>query len=66
MSVGDTKRLAEYLVESGRLSQEQVDEVLSIQSRPGERRRLGEIIVSRGFASAAAVKIALAKQRGTG
>ncbi len=56
------KRLAELLIDSGRLSPEQLEEVLRIQARPGEKRMLGQILVSRGYASAAAVKVALAKQ----
>ena len=58
-----SKRLGEILMAQGRLTREQLEEALQVQRREGRRRLLGQILVSRGYVSAAAVKAALAKQR---
>lgn len=48
----------------GCISENQLAQALEVQSRPGETRRLDEILISRGFVSRHHVDVALAKQRG--
>ncbi|MDA0576691.1 MAG: hypothetical protein O3B24_01170 [Verrucomicrobia bacterium] len=57
------KRLGEVMVELGYLAKEELEEALKVQSRPGESRLLGQILISRGFAKAPQVQIALARQK---
>ncbi len=56
------RRLGDVLVESGLLSQEQLDQALKEQRRPdGTRRRLGQVVSDLGFGTEREVAEALAK-----
>src|SRR5947208_3709252 len=55
-------RLGRILVDSGLLSEEQLEDALEDQTRTG--RRLGEIVVERGYMSGPALANALATQHG--
>lgn len=55
--------LGEILKQKGILTQAQIDEVLDIQKRSGERRLFGQILISRGLATKPQIDVALAKQK---
>jgi len=59
------KLLGGILVEMECISVGQLAQALDVQSRPGETRRLGEILISRGFVKRHHIDVALAKQRDT-
>ena len=56
------KRLGELLQESGFVTPEHVADALRVQQRSGEKRLLGQILVSRGYATAPQVQVALSRQ----
>ena len=56
-----TKLLGEILVEQGSLSQAQLEEALQIQG--ADSRKIGQILVSRGYVKRHHIDIALAKQK---
>lgn len=56
------KKIGELLIESGAVSQEQVQKALGQQRAHGTGQRLGSVIITLGFASPAAVARALAHQ----
>ena len=58
------KLLGDILVEMGCISVDQLAQALDAQTRFGETRRLGEILISRDFAKRHHIDVALAKQRG--
>jgi hypothetical protein len=55
------KLLEEILVDQGSLSEEQLTEALQIQS--GDKRMIGQILLSRGYVKRHHIDIALAKQK---
>ena len=50
------------MVESGYVSEDQLEEALSAQAQQGENRLLGQIIIARGYATTPQVQVALARQ----
>jgi hypothetical protein len=58
------KLLGDILIEMGYISADQLAQALDVQSRPGETRRLGEILTSRRFTKRHHIDVALATQRG--
>jgi hypothetical protein len=58
------KLLGDILIEMGYISADQLAQALDVQSRPGETRRLGEILTSRGFVKRHHIDVALATQCG--
>lgn len=57
------KRVGEILAEQGHITQARLDEALSIQKKPGEKRMIGQILLGRGLVTRAQLEIALAKQK---
>jgi len=60
--VQQRKRLGDILLELGYVTPQQIEDALKVQSRPGEQRLLGQILISRGHVSLAAIRVALARQ----
>ena len=58
------KPLGEILVDQGSLSEEQLKEALQIQG--GDKRMIGQILLSRGYVKRHHIDIALAKQKQMG
>jgi hypothetical protein len=56
------ERIGDYMLRTGALKQAQVDAVINAQ-KTGDKRTFGEIAVSLGFVSAAAVDAFLASQK---
>jgi hypothetical protein len=56
------ERIGDYMLRTGALKQAQVDAVINAQ-KTGDKRTFGEIAVSLGFVSAAAVEAFLASQK---
>jgi tetratricopeptide (TPR) repeat protein len=48
----DSHKLGIMLVQSGRVTQEELDRALAIQAQPGETRRVGEVLLAIGAVSA--------------
>ncbi|MDA1085458.1 MAG: hypothetical protein O2901_00360 [Verrucomicrobia bacterium] len=44
------------------MTEDQLAEAVGVQKRPNETRRLGEILVSRGYVTSSQIQIALARQ----
>jgi len=61
-SMKKKKRLGEFLVEVGKVTQEQVNEALEIQKKTKEK--IGEILVNRGFISQQEINEAVEQQTG--
>lgn len=57
------RAIGQILREDGRITGDQVSEVLGVQKKQGEKRLFGQIAVSRGYAKSVHVKVALAKQQ---
>ena len=55
------KPLGEILVEQGSLSPDKLEEALQIQG--GDKRMIGQILLSRGYVKRHHIDIALAKQK---
>jgi len=64
MSKGNPKLLGDILMEMKCITADQLAQALKVQSRSGEKRRLGEILISRGFIKRCHIDVGLAKQRG--
>ena len=60
------KQLGELLVDHGYVSEEQVEQALSVKSASGESRLLGQILIARGFVTAPQIQIVLARQKEQG
>ena len=56
--------LGKILVDQGSLSEEQLKEALQIQG--GDKRKIGQILLSRGYVKRHHIDIALAKQKKMG
>jgi len=59
-------RIGEILMEQGSISAAQLKEALHVQSRPQETRKLGQILLARGYVKRHHIDVALAKQRELG
>lgn len=57
------KRLGEILVDMGKLSREQIDDLLERQAESDEHRRLGEMLLEEGLVSEKDLQRALAVQK---
>ena len=57
------KRLGEILVDMGKLSQRQVDELLREQTESGDHRRLGEMLIEQELVSEKDLQRALSVQK---
>ncbi len=57
------KALGEILVEQGSLSAEKLEDALQIQSKTSDDRKIGQILVGRGYVKRHHIDIALAKQK---
>ena len=58
------KPLGEILMDQGSISEEQLKEALQIQG--GDKRKIGQILLSRGYVKRHHIDIALAKQKKMG
>ena len=56
------ERIGDYMIRTGAMNQSQVDEVARVKST-GDGRHFGEIAISLGFITAAAVQAFLAAQK---
>ena len=57
-------RLGEVLIESGAITEEQLDKALSLQKSSPERKRLGEVLIESGIITEDRMKTALATRLG--
>lgn len=56
------KRIGEILGSDGHLSEDQLQDALSVQAKESETRLIGQILLSRGYITRAQLQVALVKQ----